>query len=194
MAQTLLDKVWDAHTVRTLPSGQTQLFIGLHLIHEVTTPQAFDDAEGAGASRCACPSGPSARSTTSSPPPSQARPYADPLAEEMAAHMIRNTKDFGLPLFDLDSGRQGIVHVIGPELGLTPARHDHRLRRQPHLHPRGRGRHRLRHRHQPGARRPGHPVPGHGQAQAPPGARGRARSRRACTPRTSSSPSSASSA
>ena len=53
------------------------------------------------------------------PTPSQARPYADPLAEEMAVHMIRNAKDFGVPLFDLDSGRQGIVHVIGPELGLS---------------------------------------------------------------------------
>ena len=53
------------------------------------------------------------------PTTSQARPYADPLAEEMAVHMIRNAADFGVPLFDLDSGRQGIVHVIGPELGLS---------------------------------------------------------------------------
>src|SRR5262245_923661 len=53
------------------------------------------------------------------PTTSQVRPYADPMAEDMAEHMIRNTRDFGLPLFDLDSGRQGIVHVIGPELGLS---------------------------------------------------------------------------
>jgi len=52
-------------------------------------------------------------------PRAQTRPYADPLAEEMAVHMIRNMKDFSLPLFDMSTGKQGIVHVIGPELGLT---------------------------------------------------------------------------
>src|SRR5437899_11017297 len=53
------------------------------------------------------------------PTTDQTRPYADPLAEDMAAHMYRNMKEFGLPLFDMASGRQGIVHVIGPELGLS---------------------------------------------------------------------------
>src|SRR3989442_15269950 len=53
------------------------------------------------------------------PTPAQPRPYADPLAEEMAVHMIRNMKDFNLPLFDMSTGKQGIVHVIGPELGLS---------------------------------------------------------------------------
>ncbi len=56
------------------------------------------------------------------PTTDQTRPYADPLAEEMAEHMIRDTKEFGVPLFDMASGRQGIVHVIGPELGLTQPR------------------------------------------------------------------------
>ena len=53
------------------------------------------------------------------PTTDQTRPYADPLAEEMAVHMIRNMKDFSLPLFDMSTGKQGIVHVIGPELGLS---------------------------------------------------------------------------
>ena len=118
MAETLLDKVWDAHTVRTLPSGQTQLFIGLHLIHEVTTPQAFSMLKQLGL-RVRMPERTFATLDHIIPTLSQVRPYADPLAEEMAVHMIRNAKDFGVPLFDLDSGRQGIVHVIGPELGLT---------------------------------------------------------------------------
>jgi 3-isopropylmalate/(R)-2-methylmalate dehydratase large subunit len=118
MAETLLDKVWDAHTVRTLPSGQTQLFIGLHLIHEVTTPQAFSMLKQLGL-RVRMPERTFATLDHIIPTLSQARPYADPLAEEMAVHMIRNAKDFGVPLFDLDSGRQGIVHVIGPELGLS---------------------------------------------------------------------------
>src|SRR5262245_16433030 len=118
MAHSLLDKVWDAHTVRTLPSGQTQLLIGLHLIHEVTTPQAFSMLKELGL-RVRMPERTYATLDHIIPTTSQARPYADPLAEEMAVHMIRNAKDFGVPLFDLDSGRQGIVHVIGPELGLS---------------------------------------------------------------------------
>jgi 3-isopropylmalate/(R)-2-methylmalate dehydratase large subunit len=118
MAQSLLDKVWEAHTVRILPSGQTQLLIGLHLIHEVTTPQAFDMLKDLKL-KVRMPERTFGTLDHIIPTTSQARPYADPMAEEMAVHMIRNTRDFGLPLFDLDSGRQGIVHVIGPELGLS---------------------------------------------------------------------------
>ena len=118
MAQTLLDKVWDAHTVRALPSGQTQLFIGLHLIHEVTTPQAFQMLKELGLS-VRMPERTFATLDHIIPTTSQQRPYADPLAEEMAVHLIRNTKESGVPLFDIASGRQGIVHVIGPELGLS---------------------------------------------------------------------------
>jgi 3-isopropylmalate/(R)-2-methylmalate dehydratase large subunit len=118
MAQTLLDKVWEAHTVRTLPSGQTQLLIGLHLIHEVTTPQAFDMLKDLKL-KVRMPQRTFGTLDHIIPTLSQTRPYADPMAEEMAEHMIRNTRDFGLPLFNLDSGRQGIVHVIGPELGLS---------------------------------------------------------------------------
>jgi len=118
MARTLLDKVWEAHTVRTLPSGQTQLLIGLHLVHEVTTPQAFQMLKELGL-KVRMPERTFGTLDHIIPTTSQARPYADPMAEEMAAQMIKNAKDFGLPLFDLDSGRQGIVHVIGPELGLS---------------------------------------------------------------------------
>src|SRR5262245_12808485 len=118
MARTLLDKVWEAHTVRTLPSGQTQLLIGLHLIHEVTTPQAFQMMRELGL-KVRMPERTFGTLDHIIPTTSQVRPYADPMAEEMAAQMIKNTKDFALPLFDLESGRQGIVHVIGPELGLS---------------------------------------------------------------------------
>ena len=118
MAETLLDKVWRAHTVRTLPSGQTQLLIGLHLVHEVTSPQAFQMLREAGL-RVRMPERTFATIDHIIPTLSQARPFMDGLAEEMTVHLLRNTKDFGVPLFDTDSGRQGIVHVIGPELGLT---------------------------------------------------------------------------
>ena len=118
MAETLLDKVWRAHTVRILPSGQTQLFFGLHLIHEVTSPQAFQMLREAGL-QVRFPDRTFATIDHIVPTASQVRPFGDVLAEEMTVHLVRNCKEFGIPLFDLDSGRQGIVHVIGPELGLT---------------------------------------------------------------------------
>src|SRR5207248_8490889 len=118
MARTLLDKVWEAHTVRTLPSGQTQLLIGLHLIHEVTTPQAFQMLKELKL-KVRMPERTFGTLDHIIPTADQTRPYADPEAEEMAQHMYRNMKEFGLPLFDMASGKQGIVHVIGPELGLS---------------------------------------------------------------------------
>jgi 3-isopropylmalate/(R)-2-methylmalate dehydratase large subunit len=118
MASTLLDKVWDAHTVRTLPSGQTQLLIGLHLIHEVTSPQAFQ-ALNELKLPVRMPQRTFATLDHIIPTTAQQRPFADAVAEEMAVHMIRNSQGSGVTLFGLDSGRQGIVHVIGPELGLT---------------------------------------------------------------------------
>jgi 3-isopropylmalate/(R)-2-methylmalate dehydratase large subunit len=118
MASTLLDKVWDAHTVRTLPSGQTQLLIGLHLIHEVTSPQAFQALSELGLP-VRMPSRTFATLDHIIPTIAQQRPFADAVAEEMTVHMIRNAQGSGVTLFGLDSGRQGIVHVIGPELGLT---------------------------------------------------------------------------
>jgi 3-isopropylmalate/(R)-2-methylmalate dehydratase large subunit len=120
MGKTLLQKVWDLHTVRTLPTGQTQLFVGLHLIHEVTTPQAFDMLRARGIT-VAFPD--RTFGTTDHIIPTlvqdQARPFQDPLAEAMLGALERNCAEFGIPFWNLDSDRQGIVHVIGPELGLT---------------------------------------------------------------------------
>ena len=96
MARTLLDKVWEAHTVRTLPSGQTQLLIGLHLIHEVTTPQAFQMLKELKL-KVRMPERTFGTLDHIIPTADQTRPYADPQAEEMAAHMYRNMKEFGLP-------------------------------------------------------------------------------------------------
>jgi 3-isopropylmalate/(R)-2-methylmalate dehydratase large subunit len=118
VARTLLDKVWELHTVRRLPGGQTQLFIGLHLIHEVTTPQAFAELAEAGLGVLR-PDRTFATVDHILPTDGAARPLADPLAEEMLASLERNVRAHGLPFFDVGSGRQGIVHVIGPELGLT---------------------------------------------------------------------------
>mgnify|MGYP005848163923 FL=1 len=118
MARSLLDKVWDAHSVRELPGGQTQLFIGLHLIHEVTSPQAFAALREAGL-RVRFPQRTFATVDHIIPTDSQRRPLGDPLAEEMLQHLERNCAEHGIAFFGPDSGKQGIVHVIGPELGLT---------------------------------------------------------------------------
>jgi 3-isopropylmalate/(R)-2-methylmalate dehydratase large subunit len=118
MSATLLEKVWTTHTVRTLPTGQTQLFVGLHLIHEVTTPQAFDMLRARGW-RVRFPSRTIATVDHIVPTRDQRRPFGDVMAEEMLAALERNCRESGIRLLDIDSGSQGIVHVIGPELGLT---------------------------------------------------------------------------
>ena len=118
MGTTLLKKVWDLHTVRQLPSGQTQLFIGLHLVHEVTSPQAFDEVRRRGW-KVARPDRTFATVDHIVPTKVRTRPFLDVMAEDMMASLERNVRDFGLRFAGLDDDRQGIVHVIGPELGLT---------------------------------------------------------------------------
>ncbi|WP_129115827.1 3-isopropylmalate dehydratase large subunit [Halegenticoccus tardaugens] len=115
---TLYDKVWENHRVADLPTGQTQLFVGLHLIHEVTSPQAFGmlrerDLE------VAYPELTHATVDHIVPTADQSRPYGDDAAEEMMAELEENVREAGIRFSDLDSGDQGIVHVIGPEQGLT---------------------------------------------------------------------------
>ena len=118
MADTLFHKVWNAHAVRTLPSGQTQLFVGLHLVHEVTTPQAFDMLRRHG---WGVPYPERTFGTVDHIVPTsvQKRPFLDLMAEEVTSALERNCREFGLSLWAPGSENQGIVHVIGPELGLT---------------------------------------------------------------------------
>jgi 3-isopropylmalate/(R)-2-methylmalate dehydratase large subunit len=118
MGTTLLKKVWDLHTVRQMPTGQTQLFIGLHLVHEVTSPQAFDELRLRGW-KVARPDRTFATVDHIVPTKVRTRPFLDVMAEDMMASLERNVRDFGLQYAGLDDERQGIVHVIGPELGLT---------------------------------------------------------------------------
>ena len=115
---TLYDKVWDSHKVTTLPSGMDQLLIGLHLVHEVTSPQAFASLRERNQS-LRFPNRTFATMDHIVPTDSINRPFSDPQAELMASTLEKNTSDFGVPLFDFKSGKQGIVHMIGPELGLT---------------------------------------------------------------------------
>ncbi|WP_336359332.1 3-isopropylmalate dehydratase large subunit [Haladaptatus sp. ZSTT2] len=115
---TLYDKVWDRHKVTTLPNGQDQLFVGLHLIHEVTSPQAFGmlrerDLE------VAYPERTYATVDHIIPTADQSRPYADDAAEEMMSELEENVREAGIQFADTSTGNQGIVHVIGPEQGIT---------------------------------------------------------------------------
>ncbi|HKA27852.1 MAG TPA: 3-isopropylmalate dehydratase large subunit [Candidatus Binatia bacterium] len=118
MSATLYDKVFDAHTVRRLPSGQYQLLMGLHLIHEVTSPQAFSMLRDRGLT-VLHPERTFATVDHIVPTHSRARPLADPMAEEMLQHLERNCAEHGIRFFAPIAGEQGIVHVIGPERGLT---------------------------------------------------------------------------
>src|SRR3989338_500735 len=118
MGSTLFDKVWNMHKVKKLPSGQDQIFIGLHLIHEVTSPQAFHMLRERNL-KVMYPERTFATVDHIVPTKNQTRPFQDELAEEMMKALEKNCKEFGISLFGLDSDYQGIVHVIGPELGLT---------------------------------------------------------------------------
>jgi len=116
--RNLFNRVWDLHTVRQLPSGQTQLFIGQHLVHEVTSPQAFSILRDRKL-KVLHPERTIATVDHIIPTGDQARPFADDLAEEMMSAIEKNCREFGITLLDLADARQGIVHVVGPELGLT---------------------------------------------------------------------------
>ena len=115
---TLYDKVWNKHKVTTLPNGQDQLFVGLHLIHEVTSPQAFGmlrerDLE------IARPDLTHATVDHIVPTDDQSRPLDNEAAEEMMSELEANVREAGIEFDDPTTGDQGIVHVIGPEQGLT---------------------------------------------------------------------------
>jgi 3-isopropylmalate/(R)-2-methylmalate dehydratase large subunit len=118
MAQNLFDKVWNTHTVKTLSDKRTQLFIGMHLIHEVTSPQAFGMLRNLGLT-VPYPQRTFATVDHVVPTENQVEPFADSLAAEMLEALRENCKEFGVTFFDLPSGKQGIVHVVGPEQGLT---------------------------------------------------------------------------
>ena len=118
MGLSLFQKIWDAHSVRTLPSGQIQLFVGLHLVHEVTSPQAFQMMRDLDL-QVAYPDRTFATVDHIVPTDVRTRPFADAMAEKMMEAIEENTKEFDIPLFDINHKSQGIVHVIGPELGLT---------------------------------------------------------------------------
>ncbi|MCW5550233.1 MAG: 3-isopropylmalate dehydratase large subunit [Opitutaceae bacterium] len=116
--RSLFEKVWADHTVRRLANGQTQLLIGTHLIHEVTSPQAFGMLRDLGL-KVAMPHRTFATVDHIVPTDQRTEPFSDPLADEMIKALKKNCAEHGITYFDLNSGRQGIVHMVGPEQGIT---------------------------------------------------------------------------
>jgi 3-isopropylmalate/(R)-2-methylmalate dehydratase large subunit len=116
--KTLFEKVWEAHLV-TEPTGRSPLiYIDLHLVHEVTSPQAFDGLRAA-ERPVRRPERTVATVDHNVPTEPRGTPITDPIAARQIEALQKNCKEFGVRLFDMDSPEQGIVHVIGPELGLT---------------------------------------------------------------------------
>src|SRR5881394_315796 len=118
MARTLFEKIWEAHVVAQPARQSPIIYIDLHLVHEVTSPQAFDGLRTHGR-RVRQPLRTVATVDHNVPTSPRGLPIADPIAAKQIEALQKNCREFGVPLFDIDSPEQGIVHVIGPELGIT---------------------------------------------------------------------------
>ena len=118
MGKTLFDKIWDAHTVTDITGGPTQLYIDRHYCHEVTSPQAFDGLRGRGL-KVRRPDRTFSTPDHNIPTLNQDRPIADPVSARQVATLLKNAREFGITLFPLGDEHNGIIHVMGPENGLT---------------------------------------------------------------------------
>ena len=116
--RTMFEKIWDDHVVRAESGKQTILYIDLHLVHEVTSPQAFDGLRLAGR-KVRRPERTVATVDHNVPTTDRRLPIADPISRKQIETLRGNCHEFGLPFYDIHDANQGIVHVIGPELGYT---------------------------------------------------------------------------
>src|SRR6266436_6332145 len=117
-ARTLFEKIWDSHVVVQEPDCPAVLYVDLHLVHEVTSPQAFEGLRRRGL-RVRRPDRTFATMDHGVPTTDRRLPIGDATSARQIEQMRTNCREFGVTLFDLGSAEQGIVHVIGPELGLT---------------------------------------------------------------------------
>src|SRR6202158_2634664 len=116
MGRTLFEKVWDSHVVTHDEGRPDLLYVDLHLVHEVTSPQAFEGLRLAGR-KVRRPD--LTIATMDHNVPTEPGPIRDPLAKAQLRALAANCEEFGVPINATGSGREGIVHVMGPELGLT---------------------------------------------------------------------------
>ena len=118
MPKTMFEKIWDAHVVREAQGQPTVLYVDLHLVHEVTSAQAFDGLRMAGRS-VRRPELTVATADHNTPTWDRSRPITDPISKRQLDALSRNCEEFGITLYDMHSPNQGIVHIIGPEQGYT---------------------------------------------------------------------------
>jgi len=118
MSRTIIEKLWDSHVVQEQPGAPALLYIDLHLVHEVTSPQAFQDLRERGL-KVRRPDLTIATADHSIPTTDRSLPIVDEIAARQLAQLEANCAEFGIRCLGVHSDRQGIVHVIGPELGLT---------------------------------------------------------------------------
>ena len=117
-AKTMYQKIWDNHVVKEMPDGLAILYIDTHLIHEVTSPQAFEGLRSAGR-KLRRPDLTFATMDHNVPTTDRSLPMVDDIAKLQVDMLVQNCNEFDIPLYDLNSPHNGIVHVIGPELGIT---------------------------------------------------------------------------
>ena len=118
MPRTMFEKIWDAHVVREEAGQPALLYVDLHLVHEVTSPQAFEGLRLSGR-KVRRPDLTVATMDHNVPTTNRSLPIVDQISQRQMEALSQNCRDFGITLYDIHSKRQGIVHVIGPELGLT---------------------------------------------------------------------------
>jgi 3-isopropylmalate/(R)-2-methylmalate dehydratase large subunit len=116
--RTIFEKIWDTHLVHSEPGKQDILYIDLHLVHEVTSPQAFESLRLAGR-KVRRPERTVATQDHNVPTTDRRLPIADPISRQQIETLRNNCREFGVKLYDLYDRKQGIVHIIGPELGIT---------------------------------------------------------------------------
>ena len=115
---TLFDKIWDSHVVSLIPDGPTQLYIDRLYCHEVTSPQAFDGLRARGI-KCFRPEKIYCMPDHNTPTHDQDKPIEDPVSKRQVDSLERNAKEFGLNYFGMMHPKNGIIHVVGPERGLS---------------------------------------------------------------------------
>src|SRR5579872_5484614 len=118
MPKTLIEKIWDSHTVVDEGNGRSLLYVDRHLVHEVTSPQAFDGLR-VNKRKVRRTDLTFATMDHNVPTSNRSLPIVDQTSAMQVKALERNCKEFGIELFDMNSPNQGIVHVIGPELGIT---------------------------------------------------------------------------
>ena len=116
--RTVAQKIWDEHLIRRAEGEPDLLYIDLHLVHEVTSPQAFEGLRLSGR-QVRRPDLTLATQDHNVPTDTRVEPFADPLSQQQVEALRANCEEFGVPLYDTLDPRQGIVHIIGPEQGLT---------------------------------------------------------------------------